>query len=346
MTEGSLTIRDVAQRAGVSVATVSRVLSGKGQVHPNTRERVQAAVREMGYRPSRIARGFRAQRSSFIGLLISDVENPFHTSLARAIEDLAYAHDYRLLLCNTDEDLEREQAYLHFLADERVSGVICAPASESRTSFRALLDAGIPVVTVDRVATQTPVDNVRLDNITAARALTQHLLARGHRRIALLGLPTDITSGRERLEGFEQAMRAAGVPVERALVRLGKGVEPFGLHAARELLSQPDCPTALLTANNMITLGAMKAIRQLGLSMPDDVDLAGFDETPWLSLLNPTMLIAAQPIREMGRIAVEMLLSRLRGDRQPPRTVLLPAQIVSHAPDWAIPLDGTQGGDV
>ncbi|BCX02489.1 MAG: LacI family transcriptional regulator [Candidatus Roseilinea sp.] len=326
--KATVTIKDVAQHAGVSTATVSRVLSNSGPVSVEVRERVAQAIQALGYRPSRMARSFRAQRSKFIGLIISDVENPFYTSLVRAVEDVAYAHDYSLLLCNSDEDSDKERAYIQFMADERVAGVIGSPASEAHTSFAALFDAGIPVVSVDRRSMLTPVDTVLLDNVTAARELTQHLIAHGHRRIGAILPNTSITSGRERLAGFLQAMKEAGLAPDLNLIREGKGIEAFGVQAAHALLDLPDRPTALFTGNNLITLGALKAIQERRLRIPDDIAVAGHDEMPWMSLLAPGITVAAQPIHEMGRLAMQMLLERIAGDRQPLREVKLAPRLI------------------
>ncbi|MCS6846460.1 MAG: LacI family DNA-binding transcriptional regulator [Anaerolineae bacterium] len=326
--KATITIKDVAQHAGVSTATVSRVLSNSGPVSAEVRERVEQAIHALGYRPSRMARSFRAQRSKFIGLIISDVENPFYTSLVRAIEDVAYAHDYSLLLCNSDEDPDKERAYIQFMADERVAGVIGSPASEAETSFAALFDAGIPVVSVDRRSMRTPVDTVLLDNVTAARDLTQHLIAHGHRRIGAIVPNISITSGRERLAGFLQAMEEAGLAPDPDLIREGKGIEAFGTQAAHTLLDLPDRPTAIFTGNNLITLGALKAIQERRLRIPDDIAVAGHDEMPWMSLLAPGITVAAQPIHEMGRLAMQMLLERIAGDRQPLREVKLAPRLI------------------
>lgn len=326
--KATVTIRDVAQHAGVSTATVSRVLSNSGPVSAEVRERVEHTIRALGYRPNRMARSFRAQRSKFIGLIISDVENPFYTSLVRAVEDVAYAHDYSLLLCNSDEDLEKERTYIQFMADERVAGVIGSPASEQETSFAALFDAGIPVVSVDRRSALTPVDTVLLDNVAAARDLTRHLIHHGHRRIGAIVPNLSITSGRERLAGFLQAMEEAGLAPDPALIHEGKGIEAFGAQAARALLHLPERPTAIFTGNNLITLGALKAIQECGLRIPDDVAVAGHDEMPWMSLLAPGITVAAQPIHEMGRTAMRMLLARINGDSQPMREVKLAPRLI------------------
>ncbi len=332
--KGTVTIKDVAQHASVSTATVSRVLSNSGPVSAEVRERVERAIQTLGYRPSRMARGFRAQRSKFIGLIISDVENPFYTSLVRAVEDVAYAHDYSLLLCNSDEDPNKERTYIQFLADERVAGVIGSPASETETSFAALFDAGIPVVSVDRRSIVTPVDTVLLDNVTAARDLTRHLISHGHRRIGAILPSTSITSGRERLSGFLQALDEAGLVPDPDLIREGKGSEAFGSQAAHALLDLPDRPTAIFTGNNLITLGVLKAIQERHLRIPDDVAVAGQDEMPWMSLLAPGITVAAQPIHQMGRLAMQMLFARIEGDRQPVREIKLAPQLIIRNSAW------------
>ncbi len=332
---GKVTIKDVAHQAGVSTATVSRVLSNHGPVSEDVRARVQQAIHALGYRPNRIARSFRAQRSKFISLIISDVENPFYTSLVCAVEDVAYAHGYSLLLCNSDEDVGKEHAYIQFMADERVAGVIGSPASEQETSFAALLDARIPVVSVDRRSLRTPVDTVLLDNLTAARDLARHLIARGHRRIAAILPNLSITSGRERLAGFAQAMHEAGLSVDQALIYEGKGVESFGVQATHALLRLPEPPTAIFTGNNLITLGALKAIRDAGLRIFQDVEVAGHDDMPWMSLLSEPITVAAQPIREMGQRAMDLLLARINGDEQPPREIKLPPRLIVHNLDTA-----------
>lgn len=324
----TITIKDVAKRAGVSVATVSRVLSGKGPMRPELRERVQRAISDMGYRPSRMARNFRAQRSKFIGLIISDIESPFYTSLVRSVEDAVYARGFSLLLCNSDEDPDKERGYIEFMADERVAGVVASPTRESETSLQVLLDARIPVVAVDRLCLVTPVDTVLLDNVTSANALTRRLINYGHRRIGAIVIDQSITSGRERLQGFLDALREANLEPAPELMREGKGIEKVGYEAALDLLSLPDPPTALFTGNAMFTIGALKAIRQHNLRIPEDISLAAQDELPWMPLLAPGITVSAQPIYEMGRLAIEMLMGRIEGDSQPIREVRLAPQLI------------------
>lgn len=324
----AVTIKDVAQHAGVSTATVSRVLSGSGPVRPELREHVLRSIRSLNYRPSGMARNFRAQRSRYIGLIISDVENPFYTSLVRAVEGMAYGQQFRLLLCNSDEDPDREHAYLEFMADERVAGVIASPTHERNTSLHPLLEADIPVVAVDRRSLTTPVDTVLLDNESAAFELAQHLIQHGHRRIGAIVPSTCITSGKERLNGFLRALAHAGISFADELLQEGKGVESFGYTAALHLLGLPNRPSALFSGNNLITLGVLKAIRQLGLRIPDDVSIVAHDELPWMSLLAPGITVSAQPIYELGRCAAQMLFERINGSTEPIREVRLKSRLI------------------
>ena len=322
------TIKDVAKLAGVSVATVSRVLSDHSYVRDEVRWRVQKAIAELSYRPNRVARSLRAQRSKFIGLIISDIENPFYTALVRAVEDVAYARQYSLLLCNSDEDPEKERVYIEFMRDEQVAGVITSPTAENLTSLQVLIDAKIPVVAVDRRAKQTPVDTVMLDHAKSAYLLANHLVVQGHTRIGMVIGSTTTTSGRERKRGFLKALKEAGVTPDPELMREVKPVEEAGFQAVLALLSQPQPPTALFIGNNLLTIGALKAIQQKKLRIPRDISLVGHDELPWMSLLAPGITVVAQPVYDLGRQAMDLLMARIKGDTQPPREIKLDPTLI------------------
>jgi LacI family transcriptional regulator, fructose operon transcriptional repressor len=322
------TIKDVARLAGVSVATVSRVLSDHSYVRDEVRWRVQKAIAELSYRPNRVARSLRAQRSKFIGLIISDIENPFYTALVRAVEDVAYARQYSLLLCNSDEDPEKERVYIEFMRDEQVAGVIASPTAENLTSLQVLIDAKIPVVAVDRRAKQTPVDTVMLDHAKSAYLLAKHLVEQGHTRIGMVIGNTTTTSGRERKRGFLKALKEAGVTPDSALMREVKPMEEAGFQAALGLLSLPNPPTALFIGNNLLTVGALKAIQHKKLRIPKDISLVGHDELPWMSLLSPGITVVAQPVYDLGRQAVDLLMARIKGDEQPPREIKLDPTLI------------------
>jgi len=319
----SVRIKDVARRAGVSSATVSRVLANKPHVSEEVRQRVLAAVEELGYQPSRVARSLRVQRSRIIGLIISDIENPFFTSLVRAVEDVAYEHQYAVFLCNSDEDIEKEKLYIDLMRAEKVAGVVISATRETDNPCQRLTDANIPVVAVDRRILDLEVDTVVVDNVGATFDLVSHLINDGHRRIgAVIGSPV-ATTGRERREGYLQALKAHDLPILPHLIRTGLPKEAVGYRLTGELLALSDRPTALFTGNNLLTVGALRAIHERGLRIPEDIALVAFDELDWMSLVKPNLTVVAQPTYELGRTAANLLLKRIEDSTLPPQEVVL-----------------------
>ena len=316
-------IKDVAHRAGVSSATVSRVLANKPHVSEKMRRRVLEAVQDLEYQPSRVARSLRTQRTAIIGLIISDIQNPFFTSLVRAVEDVAYEHQYGVFLCNSDEDIEKERLYIDLLHAERVAGVVISPTCETGNPSRKLVEANTPVVTVDRRMLDLEVDTVIIDNVGAAFDIVSHLISDGYRRIAAVVGPPTTTTGRERLEGYTQALKAHGLPVLSQLVRSGLAKENLGYQSTGELLDQPEPPTALFTGNNLLTVGALRAIHERGLCIPDDVALVAFDEMNWMSLVRPELTVVAQPTYELCLTAAELLLKRIEDSTRPIEQIVL-----------------------
>ena len=321
---GSASIREVARLAQVSPATVSRVLNGAQTVRADYRRRVLDAVARTEYRPNRLARNLRRQKAEMIGVVVSDIENPHFSEAVRVIEDAAYRAGFRLLLCNSDETPAKQRVYLEMLADERVLAAIVSPADRSGTGLRALLDLGIPVVCFDRMVDDPRTDAVVCDNVDGLRRATEHLIWLGHERIAYLGGRLDVETGAERLEGYTAAMRAARlVPFA-----LDGG---FRVDAAEQatytLLQTTPGATALVVANNMMTLGALRAIRRAGLAVPSDLALVGVDDPPWAELLEPPLTTVAQPVRTMADTAMSLTLERIAGDRQEARRVVLPLEL-------------------
>lgn len=312
-------MRDVAERAGVSPATVSRVLNNGPSVDPALVDRVLAAVRELGYQPNRIARNLRRRIGSVWALIISDIENPFFTALARGVEDLALQEGFSLILCNTDENLEKEKRYVDVVLAEQAAGVIIAPASE-KSDITALTDRGVPVVTVDRRIDGLDVDGVLVDNHDGAAQATTHLLEAGYRRVACITGPAYLTTGAERLRGYENALRRAGCPLEDQLIRRTDFRVEGGYAAAGELLDLPEPPDALFVANNLMAAGALRALRERGVDVPGTVGVVGFDDLPWAPLMAPALTTVAQPSYDVGREAAKLLLRRL-ADRDAPVTV-------------------------
>lgn len=313
-------IKDVARRANASTTTVSRVLSQPDAVRPDLRQRVQQAIAELGYRPNLAARRLRQQRASLIGLIVSDIRNPFFTDISRAVEDMAYRHGLRLILCNSDEDPAKEQSYLELMADEQASGVILSPTPELTRRFRADQHP-FPVVLVDRAPDDTPTDLVLLDNAHAARRLTEHLLDQGCRRIVLLAGSRSST-GRERQAGYEAALRERGLAPQ--VLPLRPTADEGQAATAPLLAADPaERPDALLATNGLLLLGAWKAIRAAGLTMPTDIALAGFDNNDWTTLPEPAVTVLAQPTADIGRSAAELLLQRMAEPARPPRRIVL-----------------------
>lgn len=307
---------------------MSRVLAGNPRVHAELRERVLAAVEELNYRPNRVARSLRVQQSSTIGLIISDIQNPFFTSVVRAVEDVAYRHGYSIFLCNSDEDPEKERLYLNLMRDENVGGIIVTPAREKNAALDGDVVAQTPMVMLDRRMVDVEADAVLTDNLEAAYRLVSHLIANGHRRIGAIVGEADITTGRERMAGYVRALQDHGIERTPALAIQVIPKERNGAEAAARLLALPEPPTAIFTGNNLLTLGALQAIRDRGLTIPDDVALAGFDDMPWNALLRPGITAVEQPTYELGRTAAELLLDRIKNPSRPFREVILRGRVI------------------
>ncbi len=318
-------IKDVAKEAGVSTATVSRVLAQKPYVTDEIRARVMTAVERLGYRPNRVARSLRAQQSNTLGLIVSDIRNPYFTDVSRAVEDTAHQHGYAVFLCNSDEDPEKEALYLNLLRDENVSGVILSPTKHTSDDFDAI-NLNIPTVIVDRTIKHGEVDVVMIDNVDAGYRLTCHLIEHGYRRIgALFGEAS--TTGRERRQGFEKALREHDLsPV---VMRYLPPRIQAGHEATLAILTAPDRPEAILATNSLLSAGALEAIRELNLRIPDDIALAGFDETTWSTLVQPPLTVIAQPTYEIGQTAIELLLKRIEQPDAPARQVILKGQLLA-----------------
>ncbi|SNT83583.1 LacI family DNA-binding transcriptional regulator [Stenotrophomonas sp. CC120222-04] len=318
----SISINDVARVAGVSKSTVSRVLGG-GPVSEAVRGRVEAAIRQTGYHPNLQARRLRARHTGIIGLIVADIRNPFFTALIRAVEEVAYREGLRVTLCNTDEDPEREALYLQLMHEERISGLIFAP---TRTTVGRLerLTLDYPTVLVDRAAPGGSIDSVVLDNPAAMAGLVEHLVARGYRRIGGLFGSTSTTAA-ERRDGYLAAMRTHGLQPDY------REVEPTAeaaIATVEQWLAGPSRPEALVASNSLLLMGALKAARSAGLAIPDALALAGFDNERWTELVEPGITVIEQPVEEMGRAAMSLLLERLRAPELPVRRLVMTGRCV------------------
>jgi DNA-binding LacI/PurR family transcriptional regulator len=305
-----LSIRDVAERARVSPATVSRVLNGGVNVRESKREQVLAAIRELGYRPNRVASNLRRQQTQTIGVVIPDIENPHFTQFVRAVEDAAYLRGYRVILCNTDGNGGKQRDYLDMLVGERVAGAIIVPTDPGAPEITEMINLGTWVVAYDRAVTDRRADVVLSADLVGARMGAQHLLDSGHTEVGFVGGLPGVETADQRLLGYQEALVAAGL---RPRVAHGDFRVDGGYKAARELME--DGATALLVANNLMAAGAVRAIKDAGLRLASDVALVSFDDPLWAELIDPPLTTLAQPARAMADAAVNLLLSRLEGKR-------------------------------
>jgi LacI family transcriptional regulator, galactose operon repressor len=308
-----VTIADVAKLAGVSTASVSRALSGADGVSEQVRKKVSETADRIGYRPNELARSLRTTRTRTLGLVVSDVVNPFFGELALAIEEAAHASGFSVILCNTNEDTSRQDEYIELLRARRIDGLLLTPALDESPALRAAAFEEIPMVFVDRALPAVQVPVVRADGRHATRDLVDHLVGLGHERIAIISGPRQTLTGRERLNAFRARMRRHGLSVPRELTRVGNFQMHSGQVAAAELLDLDEPPTAVFAADNLMALGALHEIRRRGLRIGRDLALAGFDDPPWFQLLDPPMTTVAQPIKKLGELAVETLLQRVAG---------------------------------
>lgn len=327
------THKDIARVAGVSTATVSRVLAESDYVRPELVERVRRAAQSLSYRGNRAARALRKQKSEAIGLVVSDVENPFFASIARAVESVAAAHRHAVLLCNTDEDLTQEDLYIDLLVSEQVAGVIITPSTEQLGPLTRLLDAGIPTVALDRRVQGNPFDTVLVDNVAGAKALISDLLEHGHRRIGAIMGTTVATPSRERLAGCRGAIdrvRGASLFVGegelKAAVGISETMELAG-KLALDMLASSEPPTAFFCANAILSQGTLFALKRAGRRVPDEIALVGFDDLPAFALLDPPLTVAAQPIEELGRSAASLLFRRIAEPDRKPEIIVLPPEL-------------------
>ncbi len=327
----STTIADVAERAGVSTATVSRVLAGLGGARPATRERILAAASELGYRPSGIARSLKSRTTRTFGLIVTDIENPFFPQLVRAVEDAARDEGYALLLCNASEDPDREGAYLDLLAERRVDGVVIAASSLGVHHREWLAASPLPVVLVNCGAPGVELPSIASDNVDGGRMAAQHLLDLGHRRIGVLTAPPRNVDGPDRLAGVREALsRALGLP-DPPVAMDDAGVQG-GERAMRRLLADGPDPTGVVAYNDLMAIGAMRAIRASGRRVPDDISLVGFDDVDLAAYVDPPLTTIVQATAAMGRWAVEQLSASVAAARDGERTlpagpVLLPVRL-------------------
>ncbi|WP_314175389.1 LacI family DNA-binding transcriptional regulator [Streptomyces winkii] len=320
-------IKDVASHAGVSVATVSRVLNDHPAVRPDTRSRVLTSVTELGYRPNAVARSLRTHHTHTLGLVISDVLNPFFTELARAVEDAARERGYSVIIGNADERAALQEHHVRTLLERRIDGLLVSPTDGGNAAIREAAAAGIPMVFVDRWIRGVDVPVVHADGRAAVHDLVAHLYALGHRRLAIIGGPSETTTGDERVAAFRAALGAHGLPLPQEYTGQGDFQTESGRRETAAFLDLPEPPEVVFAADNLMALGAMDELRRRGLRVPDDIALAAFDDIPWFLHTDPPITAIAQPTGELGHRAVEALTNLVEG--RSAASVTLTARLVT-----------------
>jgi LacI family repressor for deo operon, udp, cdd, tsx, nupC, and nupG len=332
------TIKDVAQLARVSVTTVSRVLNADPAVATDTRERIQRAIAALDYRPSSLARGLRTAATRTVGVILPDVTNPFFANVLRGVEQVAWEQGYQLLIGDTGNDPHRQLTYLDLLAGKQADGALILGA---RGDGRPLADLArkLPIVLACEYLDGDLLPSVAIDNIAAAFDATDHLIRLGHRRVGFINGPAEIILCRDRLRGYQLAMRQLGLSDTAGLMDSGCFDIPSGREAALRLLTKPDRPTAIFCGNDEMAIGAIQAARSLGLRVPSDLSVVGFDNITMAEVVEPALTTIAQPMGDLGRRAMELLLDAMRGEQRSER-IVLPHRIVIRQSCGALGGDG------
>jgi LacI family transcriptional regulator len=313
----SYTMRDVARLAGVSVTTVSSVVNARGGVSPKLTGRVEDAVAALDYHPNEVARSLKVNRTFTIGMIVPDVSNFFFNNVLQGVEPKARQHGYSVVLCDSHEDPEEERDLLRMLMRRRVDGILLASA-QADFGENSLSRRHPPIVCFDRQPHGFKGGVVVINNVKASYQATRHLLELGHRRIATVAGPESTLTGYGRLEGYRKALQEAGIPIRAGYIRAGSFSMEGGYHAATEILRLADPPTAIFSANNRMTLGTMCALKDLGLTCPQDVSVCGCDDFDWSELFSPRLTMIVQPSYHMGQVAVDLLLEAIKAPDQQP----------------------------
>lgn len=324
------TIYDIAKKANVSAMTVSRVINNTGRVSEKTRDKVKQVMEEMRYIPNSVARCLVTQESMIVSLLITDITNPFFTTMARGAEDAAMRHGYRLMFGNSDESFSKEKDYVEMILSMRVDGVLFAPSGDqSKEHLEWLQRQNVPFVLLDREVPGIDCDAVLGDSRDGAKRMVTEMIRYGHRRIALVNGAQDVSTARERQAGYIDALQEAGIEFDESLVMQTSYSREQDLSVAPWMELDPEArPTAIFAANNMLALSVLKSVRSLGLRVPVDLSIACFDDFGWVEEANPFFSVASQPAYEFGEQGMQLLLDRIKNREEQPRQIVLPCDIL------------------
>jgi DNA-binding LacI/PurR family transcriptional regulator len=324
-----VTMRQIAERAGVSIGTVSHVINETAAVRPKLRDRVLEAIRSMGYQPSALAQGLRKNRTNMLGMVIPDITNPFFPAVVRGVEDVAYKRSFRVILCNADNDPSKEASYVRELRSYHIAGLLIIPSvgADIAGHLRAYSSASVPVVCIDRIPEGWKGDAVLVANAEGAYWATRHLIEMGHKRLAAIAGPLKLTNAAERLKGFTRALNEARIEIEPEFIQEARFDTASGHQAALRLLGMLPRPTAIFACNDLMAFGVLEAARELNLRCPEDLSIAGFDSLEFTRFTDPSLTSVYQPGYQLGSTAARLLLQRVDGMSSAPKKVLLPTEL-------------------
>lgn len=328
--EMKITIDDIAQRAGVSKTTISRILNGNySQTSEETRKRILDIVRELDYHPNELARGLKRAETNVMGILLSNLRNSFWTTVLEGVEDTCQANGYNLMICNSGDSREVESQYIKGFQRRKVDGIIVNPTTSNNELFAQLVNARYPVVVMNRKLYGLPVSTVVMDNTYGASAAVEHLISIGRQRIAIVTYePKGISTWTERIEGYQRTLRRHGFTDDDFLIETVEQTKGATRAATRRLLTGPRRPDAIISASNVLTFEILEAIRESGLSMPEDVAFVSYDETEWAKHMQPPLTTIRQPAYEMGKLAVEQLIGVIKGTSVSTETTVLTPELI------------------
>lgn len=325
-------IRDVAKQAGVTPMTVSRVINNSGYVKDETRQRVEAVIAELHYVPNMLSRGLRIKESMTIGLVISDISNPYWTKIIQGTESFASENGYQVILCNSSESEKKELAHLENLIKNQVDGILIAPITNSPKPIVFVQNQEIPIVVIGYPMPDVEVDVVRCDTNEAAYDIVKLLIALGHQRIAALTGPKQIVTATDRVDGYKRALNEAGIPIHDELIQYGHFSPEHGYKMAKEMLKLDPLPTAVITGNNFIAIGVTKALNEAGVRIPNDISVVTFDGPPPDLVIDPFFTMVSQPGYELGNHAASLLVQRLTQKTSSHyKEIILPTEIVTYS---------------
>ena len=326
-----VTIKDIAREAGVSVTTVSRVLNNKADVSDKTREKVLKIIDRLNYNPNSIARGLVMNKTYTIGLIVPDISNAFFAEIAKAIEDELREYGYSVIFFNTDNDKDREKESIDLLRSKQVDGLIGACSHDSKDEVLALGKAGFPIVQIDRLVDDSQIPSVIIDNILSGYEATEYLIKKGHRRIAHITGALDTNTGIRQAEGYRKALQEYGIEIDEELVMEGDFSQESGYLAMKEILERNKDLTAVFAGNDMMALGAYRAIYAAGLKIPEDISIIGHDDFTLASLVSPALTTMQQPIYKIGKVAASLLIDIIKGKKNKEGLIVVNTSLIERS---------------